>query len=264
MRTLARLSLAAALALSVRTGPAGAAGPAAPADDLATAVARMARIGSRSSPSFSPAARQLAFVSNLAGVPQVWTVAAAGGWPQPVTALDDQVGSVAWSPDGGWLAFALAPGGGMNQQVYLVRPDGRDLRRLTAGGKDNNWLSGFTHDGRGLAFSSNRAGGGMDGYLWDLSSGEARLVARNSGTGTVTDVCRDGGRAVVRRVVSRSDSNLFLVDFASGRETLLTAHPPPGELDGGVLSPDGGTVYLASDVGRDLAAFARVRVGAEG
>src|SRR5262249_54077956 len=163
-------------------------------------------------PSFSPDGERLAFVSNLSGVPQVWTVSAAGGWPEPVTALDDQVGGVEWSPDGAWLAFSPAPGGGMNQQGYLGRPDGRDLHRLTAGGKDNNWLSVWTHDGRALAFSSNRGGGGMDGYLWDLASGQARLVAKNAGTGTVTAVSRDGRRAVVRRVASRSDSNLFLVD----------------------------------------------------
>ena len=262
MRTFIPLCLTLALGVPGAV-PASAAAPA-PAEDLATAVTRMARVGACSSPSFSPDGQQLAFVSNLSGVPQVWTVAVSGGWPQPVTALDDQVGGVQWSPDGAWLAFSLAPGGGMNQQVYVVRPDGRDLHRLTAGGKDNNWLAGWSHDSRALAVSSNRVGGGMDSYLWDVASGEARLVAKNAGTGTVTALSRDGRRAILQRVESRSDSNFFLVDLGSGRETLLTAHPPPGNLDGGLLSPEGETVYLSSDVGRDLAAFARVRVGTDG
>jgi len=28
----------------------------------------------------------------------------------------------------------------MNGQIYLIRPDGTDLKRCTPGGKDNNWL----------------------------------------------------------------------------------------------------------------------------
>jgi dipeptidyl aminopeptidase/acylaminoacyl peptidase len=237
--------------------------PAA-ADDLAATVGRMARIGSCTSPSFSPDGKRIAFISNLSGVPQVWTVAAEGGWPQAVTALEDQVGGVEWSPDGGWLALSLAPGGGMNQQVYLVRPDGRELHLLTAGGKDNNWLGGWTHDGRALAFSSNRAGASMDGYLWDLAAGQPRLVAKNPGTGQLTDVSRDGRRAVVHRVASRGDSDLFLVDLASGREARLTPHQGPGNFGGGRFSPDGTTVYLSSDADRDLGAFARVRLGPDG
>jgi dipeptidyl aminopeptidase/acylaminoacyl peptidase len=237
---------------------------APPGEDLAATVGRMARIGSCTSPSFSPDGRQIAFISNLSGVPQVWTVAAEGGWPQAVTALEDQVGGVEWSPDGAWLALSLAPGGGMNQQVYLVRPDGRELHRLTDGGKDNNWLGGWTHDGRALTFSSNRAGASMDGYLWDLAAGQPRLVAKNPGTGQLTDVSRDGQRAVVHRVASRGDSDLFLVDLASGREARLTPHQGPGNFGGGRFSPDGGTIYLTSDADRDLGAFARVRLGDDG
>ena len=62
--------------------------------------------------------------------PQIWSVAVDGGWPVQLTALDDPVGFVTWSPDGKWLAFSLAPGGGMNSQVFLVRPDGTGMRRM--------------------------------------------------------------------------------------------------------------------------------------
>lgn len=76
---------------------------------------------------FFPGCNRIAFVSDLTGVPQVWTVPTDGGWPTLVTALDDQVRVVNWSPYGQWLAFGLTPGGGMNEQIYLVRPDGTGL-----------------------------------------------------------------------------------------------------------------------------------------
>jgi dipeptidyl aminopeptidase/acylaminoacyl peptidase len=228
-------------------------------DDMETAVALMAKIGSCSSPSFSPDGKRLAFVSDLNGVPQVWTVPAGGGWPELVTALDDHVGAVSWSPAGDWLAFSLAPGGGMNEQVYVVRPDGTGLRRLTDGGAENNWLGDWTHDGRALMLASNRRDPqGLDCYLLDPASGEMRLVAENAGIGTLTDVSRDGRRAVLWRMASRGDHDLYLLDLESGGETLLTPHEPPGSFDGGKLSPDGWTVYLSSNAERDLIAFARV------
>jgi dipeptidyl aminopeptidase/acylaminoacyl peptidase len=258
MRTFLCVS-AAALGLAF----AASASPAA-AEDLAASVARMVRIGFCSTPSFSPDGRQIAFLSNLSGNPQVWRVGVDGGWPRAVTALDDQVGGVSWSPDGAWLALSVAPGGGMNQQIYLVRPDGRDLHRLTDGGKDNNWLGGWTHDGRALAFSSNRAGASMDGYLWDVAAGQPKRVARNPGTGELADVSRDGKWALVSRVESRGNSNLFLLELGSGRETLLTPHQGPAQFGGGWFSPDGSTVYFSSDADRDLFAFARIRLGPDG
>jgi Tol biopolymer transport system component len=192
-------------------------------------------------------------------------MAASGGFPQRVTALDDPVGIVRWSPDGQWLALSLAPGGGMNQQVYLIRPDGTELRLLTAGGRDNNWLGFWTHDSRALAIASNRANPeAMDAYLFDVGSGEWRLAARNRGIGSLTDASRDGRHATLYRLENRSNSDLFLLDLASGTEVLLTPHGGSGNFDAARFSPDGRTIYLISDKDREQPAFARVRLDPQG
>jgi dipeptidyl aminopeptidase/acylaminoacyl peptidase len=221
----------------------------------------MARIGQSSSPSFSPDGKQLAFVSNLSGIPQVWTVAAAGGFPKLVTALDDPVGGVSWSPDGKWLAFNVAPGGGFNEQIYIARSDGTGLRRLTEGGKENNFLGDWTDDSRFLTFSSNRRDpASTDSYLLEVGTGAMRKVAENRGTGGISDVSRDGTYAIVSRLISRGDNNLFLINVAGGSEVKLTPHEGPGTFFGGTFSPDGRTIYLASNKDRDLLVFARVKL----
>ncbi len=224
----------------------------------------MAKIGACWSPSFSPDGKRIAFVSNLNGIPQVWTVPTEGGWPDLVTALDDQVGGVSWSPDDSWLAFSLAPGGGMNQQVYLVRPDGTSLHRLTDGGKENNWLGDWTHDGRALTLASNRrSADAMDAYLVDPASGKLALISQNHGLGYFSDISRDRGHALLYRMRSRGDNDLFLINLTNHKETLLTPHQGPGSFNG-VLSPDGRTVYVSSNKDRDLAAFARIKLGQDG
>ena len=232
-------------------------------DDLERSVALMAKIGSASSPSFSPDGRTLAFVTNLGGLPQVWTVDAAGGYPQLVTAFDDPVGFVEWSPAGEWLAFTLAPGGGMNEQVYLVRPDGTGLKRLTDGGKETNRLGPWADDGATLAIGSNkRDGAAIDAYVYDVAAGTSRLAAENRGIGGFDDLSRDGKWGLLNRLVNRGDNNLYLVELASGRETLLTPHEGPGSFSG-EFARDGRAVYLETNADRDQIAFARMELSTD-
>jgi dipeptidyl aminopeptidase/acylaminoacyl peptidase len=228
-------------------------------DDVQRTVALMAKVGSCASPSFSPDGKRLAFVSNMSGSPQIWTVATEGGWPTQVTALDDPVGFVAWSPDGKWLAFQVAPGGGMNQQVYLMHPDGTGMRRITSGGKETNGLSGWSHDGRWLAWDSNRKRpGSMDAYAYDVTTSESMTIADLQGVGGIEDFSRDRKKVVLSRLKSRGSNDLFVRDLDSGKEVLLTPHEGPGSFGIGVFSPDGSTVYISSNKDRDRMAFAKV------
>ncbi|MBK9065255.1 MAG: PD40 domain-containing protein [Acidobacteria bacterium] len=237
---------------------------ASPADDLEIAVSRMSRVGFSRSPSFSPDGKTVAFVSNLSGLPQVWTVPAAGGFPRMVTSFDDPVGGVEWSPDSTWIAFTLAPGGGMNTQVFLVKPDGTGLKRLTDGGKETNRLGAFRHDGKRLVLGSNRRTGvGIDAYVYDVEAGRLDLVSEIAGTGGFEDLSRDGKRALLNRLRYRGSNDLYLVDLATKKETLLTPHEGPGTYDG-VFSPDGSTVWISSNGGRDRLAFGRIVLAADG
>lgn len=224
-------------------------------------AAAMSRIESCFSPTLSPDGGAVAFVSGLSGVPQAWVMPTAGGFPIRVTALDDPVGRVVWSPRGDLLALLVAPGGGMNQQVYVVRPDGTELRLLTAGGKETNRLGPWSSDGRELGFSSNRRlPSAMDHYVVDVDTGSTRLLSEKSGVGDILSLGAEGGPLIVSRVESRGDSNLLLVDRRTGREVLLTPHEPPATFAGAELASNGSTVYLGSNLGREMIAFASSKV----
>jgi len=235
----------------------------APAQSVRETVEAFAKIGSATSPSFSPDARQLAFVSALSGTPQIWIMPSAGGFPEQITAFDDPVTGVRWSPDGKWLAFGLAPGGGLNSQVWLVRPNGTGLRRITDGGRTNNWLGEWLDDGSALTIASNRRDpAAVEPYLVD-PDGNHTLIAKSDGIASIADVSRDGRTILLYRLVSRGNDNLYLWDRASGRETLLTPHDGPAEFSG-VLSPDGKTVWLTTNATTDRAALGRALVGEKG
>jgi dipeptidyl aminopeptidase/acylaminoacyl peptidase len=235
-----------------------------PDDALYSSVARLVKVGACSSPSFSPDGERVAFISNLSGMPQVWTVPLRGGWPDMVTAFDDPVTGVHWSPRGDLLAVAVAPGGGMNQQIYFLEPDGLGARITTLGGHDNNWLGAWLRDGSGYVFSSNRDHPDrMQLYLAKVG-GEIRLLSPNPGVARVSSVSADGRYAIVEQTEYRGDNNVHRLDLASGIETVLTPHQPPASFLYGHLSPDNGTLYLCTDADRDLMAFGRISIAPDG
>jgi len=264
---LAALSTLATFAAHAEKPAATAASPAPPAPPAASleaTVTAMAKVGAVWSPAFSPDGREIAFVSTLTGVPQVWRMPVDGGFPRQVTAFDDPIQAISWSPDGRYLAFTVYPQGGENSQIYLAHPDGTDLHRITDGGKETNDLGPWTHDGRFLFLSSSRDDPAtMDTYLYEPATGALRLLIKNAGLGDVQNVSDDDRRAVLWRMEQRIDENLFVVDLASGSDELLTPHRGAGFFTSGKFAGNA-TVYLHTSQDRDLMAFGRVRLGAGG
>jgi dipeptidyl aminopeptidase/acylaminoacyl peptidase len=247
----------------------------AAAEELSALVERMGRIGSATSPSFSPDGEWVAFVSDLSGSPQIWKVPAGGGYPRQVTAFDAQVQGARWSPTAPWIAFNLAPGGSLAIEVWVVRPDGTEARRLLGGDGTSNRISGWTDDGTHLLVTSNRRDpSSTDPYLLELATGEMTRLSEASGLTFATDVSADRRRTVLWRMENRSSNDLLLVDHppddapkdgsssaadgASSHEIVLTPHDGPGSFGGGQLTPDGRAVYLSTNQDRDLQAFARL------
>ena len=62
-----------------------AAGTPAPSAALERDVRALIGIRTSTAPSLSPDGKRVAFLSNVTGSPQVWTVSTAGGWPELVT-----------------------------------------------------------------------------------------------------------------------------------------------------------------------------------
>jgi dipeptidyl aminopeptidase/acylaminoacyl peptidase len=255
--------LSAALAAQAADQPQAKA-PDKQKSELATAVARMARVGSANSPSFSPDGKWVSFISNMSGAPQVWVVPAEGGYPRMVTNGDDPVTQAEWSPASDWIALTVAPGGGLNTQVYVVKPDGTGMKLLTKGGEDNNGFDAWTEDGKQIAIDSSRDDpASRDSFMVDLATGAVKLVAKNPGVGDISNISRDGKRALLGRLKSRGDNNLYLLDLATGKDTLITQHDGVAEFFG-YISPDGRTAYIGTNKDRDLMAFGRIKFAADG
>ncbi|SPE99874.1 S9 family peptidase [Streptomyces sp. MA5143a] len=103
-------------------------------------------------PSVDPSGRQVAFICDRGGVPQLWTGPVDGDEVHLLDSDPHPVKEVAWSPDGRWIAYTTAPGGGEHTRVLCVRPDGTG-RRVLAGAEPGSsaYLGCWQHDGSAVA-----------------------------------------------------------------------------------------------------------------
>ncbi|MFG3280982.1 S9 family peptidase [Streptomyces sp. NPDC048111] len=103
-------------------------------------------------PSAGPDGTQAAFICDRGGVPQLWAGPVDGADVRLLDGSPDPVTEVSWSPDGRWIAYTVAPGGGEHTRVLAVRPDGTG-RRVLAGGEPGSsaHLGCWSHDGSAVA-----------------------------------------------------------------------------------------------------------------
>jgi dipeptidyl aminopeptidase/acylaminoacyl peptidase len=234
---------------------------AAPSDDLARKVTMLGKMVAAGAPSFSPDGKRVAFITSISGSPQVWTVSATGGWPDQITAFDDPLTNVRWSPNGEWLAVQVAPGGGLNEQIHLMRPDGTAARTITEGGTTNNQIGVWTPDSKSLLIGSNRrTPNAMDVWILDVESGAKRLVAQNTGIGSVEEISSDGKYALVWRLANRGDDDFYRVALDGSGEVHLTPHQPPATFPDADFGTSSDIIYLAGNPDRDLHAFGRILI----
>jgi dipeptidyl aminopeptidase/acylaminoacyl peptidase len=128
---------------------------------------------------------------------------AAFGAEKRALVLDDlyrlkSLGGLALSPDGRMAAFTVATSdfrkGKQTQAIWLVNPDGNNLRQATSG-EANDSSPFFSPDGKTLGFVSNRSGSDQI-YLLPLGGGEPKKLT-DSSTGISGPLWSPDGKFIV-------------------------------------------------------------------
>ncbi|MFI8191607.1 prolyl oligopeptidase family serine peptidase [Streptomyces sp. NPDC085946] len=202
-------------------------------------------------PSVDPTGRYAAFICDRGGVPQLWTGPVDGDEVHLLDADRDPVTEVSWSPDGRWIAYTTAPGGGELTRVLCVRPDGTG-RRVLAGAEPGSsaHLGRWRHDGSALAVTVAEPSPVTDpaepeaGPAWADTGGHPPGWASRDGRAVLLGGAPAGARPRPHAVVDGTGT-------APGGDRAALDEPVPLTLSAYLVDPEGvsAPVFLASERG---------------
>jgi TolB protein len=213
----------------------------------------------------SPDGSKLAFVSDRSGQADVWVLDLKS---RALTNISNHPAGdfrPAWSPDGQWLAFSSDRDSPNEKTVfvtlhsaaiYLVRANGKDLRRLSEAGAFAGSPS-WSADGRTVSF-----------YECDLANvGKITAARRLRGTTQIATInIETGEHRVLTEGAGEKWSPHWLpggqIGYASGGpegglEFLAGAAGPRGEVRSPSWSADGRTMVFHRDAGGEWPPFQR-------
>ncbi|MCW5955474.1 MAG: S9 family peptidase [Pyrinomonadaceae bacterium] len=217
-------------------------------------------IKSAGSPSFSPDAKQLIYLSNTTGTTQVWKVDLPAGKPVQLTNYEDNIGFARWLPDGSGIVFGKARGGDENTQFYWMKPNGSGVRSLTDEPSVRHNFGLISDDGDVIAYASNKRNRQFfDIYAMDIASGKEVLLFQHDGNNSVIALSDNGRQIIVSRdrIEKSLDNDLFLIDVRTKNEILLTPHTDASEFGDAEFLAD--SILMTSNNGREFSALTQLR-----
>ncbi len=205
-------------------------------------------------PTWSPDGKSIAFISNMSGRNNIWVVSAEGGWPTQLTVSDQREALPAWSPDGKWIAYQSDYDGDELWDIFLISPKTGKVVNLTNTREISEIDPTWSPDGRYLAYLVKpKTSAAYEIDIYDTLMREVKHLT----TGTPQDkrnsnpVWSKDGKYIVytQEQAKGTDSNIFIVDVATGQSTLLTPHEGEKIYSNHDISPDGKHVLITSNAG---------------
>ena len=199
--------------------------------------------GFLSAPTWAPDGSRIAFVSDRDGKPNIWVMDSDGGNLVNLTQQDAKDHSPAWSPDGEWIAFASVRDS-LYWELYAMRPDGSDVRRLTWWEDASDLSPSWSPDGTRLAFASKRDGN-WEIYVMDREGGNLTRLTDHEADDTSPAWSPDGSRIAF---ASTRDGypEIYVMPIVGG-EAVNISNAPFSSEHGPTWSPDGGRIGFYSD-----------------
>lgn len=190
------------------------------------------------SPSWSPDARQLAYVSYETGRPVVYVQDLASGGKRAISDPNRSSTSPSWSPDGRSIAYSVSDRG--NYNIVVANANGGGARQITNTRGINTepqWVSGNT-----LVFTSDRSGQPQL-YQTSANGGGENRISFSGGYNAGASVA---GNTVAMVRQSGGTSKITLMNAASKEERTISRGTQD---DSPAISPNGMMVLYATDAG---------------
>ncbi|MGD8717495.1 MAG: S9 family peptidase [Candidatus Zixiibacteriota bacterium] len=200
---------------------------------------------------------EILYSNKFTGVMQAWRTNAATGEPEQISFFPEGIDLAVAHPITGDVIVSADAGGNERDQLYLYDDAAGEFKPITDNPKVIYNFGDWSPGGRYVAVAANeRDERYFDVYLYDLETGERRLLMEDDNYNYPLLFSPDGSRLLVYRAYGSRDEDLFLVDVESGETRHLTPHEGPLNVGATCWAADGWGFYYAHDEGRDFQSLA--------
>jgi dipeptidyl aminopeptidase/acylaminoacyl peptidase len=178
---------------------------------------------------------------------QIHRVASPGAARTQLTFFDEPVSGARTIPGTDRFVYLRDSGGAEYYQIYLAGPGGSETSVSEA--KTRNETPVFSKDGKFLLWSQVRPGDpDYDVVFAEVDDFEnRRTVFEGTGAFGVLDISPDGSKALLDKYLSIQESQLWLLDLATGEAKQIRPSEAPVSYDGGKFARGGRSVVTTSD-----------------
>ncbi|UCH66420.1 MAG: PD40 domain-containing protein, partial [Ignavibacterium sp.] len=157
----------------------------------------------------------------------------------PLTSENNYIELLAVSPDGNWIAFDSNRSG--NQDIWIMRKDGSELRQLTTN-VAHDWVGSWSPDGKKIVFQSLRSGN-RDFYVIPVSGGAVTTLTNHPAEDFIP-VWSPDGKKIAFASNRSGNMDVWIMPSTGGEPMQLTFHKAQDFLVR--WSPDGKQLVFGS------------------
>lgn len=203
--------------------------------------------GSEVPMSWSPDGRHIVFVASVADRAQLYVTPTDRPAVERIGPADLYGVSPSWSPDGTQIAFRRLYGGSQPDEVWVVRPNGEDLHKLSDSPAVIDVFPGaaWAPDGKRLAFLAEGTSHNQDVYVINADGTDQRNLTNSPEDEQWASWSPDGTRLVFSRFPGAESTFVIDADGSNRIELPTDGHG----ISTPAWSPDGSRIVGYRDFG---------------
>jgi len=186
--------------------------PPPPNPALKSAIEKLVDIRSPGAGLVSNDGKSLFTVWNVTGTNQVWKLTGPKSFPVQLTGGEDRSNLVSISPDNRWLVISRDSKGDENYGIYLMSPNGGELKKVYYNPKQQTAFLEFSKDSKFLYYNTNdKSPNAYTIYRYDIQNDKHEVIVDEPGLWTLSDV--QGDMAILTLLKGSMNNEHYLLNL---------------------------------------------------